>query len=216
MTCSTRRLLAVIAVATLAATGCGNDGTDDGDALAGDDGANQVAGVERQPPPDVSSVSLPDASQEGQPFTTVPDDGDVLLVYFGYTSCPDVCPTTMADVSAARADLGDEADRVDLAMVTIDPERDTAETLTVYVQTFVEEGHALRTDDPAALRGAAGAFGADYAVTTGPSGAPEVSHTGSLYAVDDTGHMVLQWPFGTPAEDVAADLDRLLDRADDA
>ena len=77
-------------------------------------------------------------------------------MYFGYTNCPDVCPTTMADLGAALDRLDDEdAARVDVAMVTVDPERDTA-VLADYVQSFVADAHAMATDDPAALRAAGG------------------------------------------------------------
>src|SRR5690606_40197961 len=85
----------------------------------------------------------------------------LLLVYFGYTSCPDVCPTTMADVSAALVDLPpDKAGRVRVAMVTVDPERDTDEILAGYLAHFFSRGIALRTDAPTAIEAAAAAYGA--------------------------------------------------------
>lgn len=202
-----RRALLALVVAGLLTAGCAGDG---GGTETGGAGST-VTGIERDPAPDVSTVALPDAAAAGRPFRTVAGDGSLLLVYFGYTSCPDVCPTTLADVRAARHDLGDDADLVDLAMVTIDPARDTGDVLRAYVQTFVPRAHALRTEDQQALRAAADAYGADYAVAAGPSGQPEVSHTGGLYVVDDTGRLVLQWPFGTPATDMAADLAHLLD-----
>lgn len=209
MTIRRSRALGALVAVTWLAAGCGGDGPAGRPSAGGDD--RGLAGIERAPAPDVSAVALPDASAGGRPFATLADDGALLLVYFGYTSCPDVCPTTLADVRAARHDLGDDADLVDLAMVTIDPARDTGDVLRAYVQTFVPRAHALRTEDQQALRDAADAYGADYAVAAGPSGQPEVSHTGSLYVVDDTGRLVLQWPFGTSAADMAADLAHLLD-----
>jgi protein SCO1 len=69
------------------------------------------------------------------------DDGEVLLVYFGYTSCPDICPTTMADIRLAlEACHRDLAERVSVAMVTVDPERDTTEVLTGYLGYFFDRG----------------------------------------------------------------------------
>ncbi|HEX5367761.1 MAG TPA: SCO family protein [Acidimicrobiales bacterium] len=203
-----RRALLALVVAGLLTAGCAGDG---GGTETGGAGST-VTGIERDPAPDVSTVALPDAAAAGRPFRTVAGDGSLLLVYFGYTSCPDVCPTTLTDLRTARRRLGDAAGRVDLAMVTIDPARDTGEVLTRYVRSFVPGAHALRSDDPAALRAAADAFGADYSVSPGPSGRPEVVHTGNLYVVDDTGHLVLQWPFGTAAGDMAADLALLLGR----
>ena len=136
------------------------------------------------------------------------------LVYFGYTYCPDVCPTTMSDLRRALGELPDgEADRVDVAMVTIDPARDSAEVLEGYVGNFIADATALRTDDPELLRSAADAFGADYAVEQTPDGEFEVSHTGEVYAVDDSGTVVMQWPFGTGSESLARDLESLLSQA---
>jgi protein SCO1/2 len=117
----------------------------------------------------------------------------------------------MADVRAARASLaGEDADRVGLAMVTVDPARDTAAVLTEYTQAFDPAAHALRTEDDAALRAAATAFGADYEVGTTPEGEVEVGHSSALYAVDDGGRARLQWTFGTPSADIASDLEALL------
>ena len=169
-----------------------------------------LAGTVREPAPDVAAVSLPDASTGGTLAMRGPDNG-LLVMYFGFTSCPDVCPTTMSDLRAALRDLDEaERERVEVAMATIDPGRDSGDTLTRYVQTFAPGGHALRTDDADELRGAADAFGADYSVTAKPGGEPEVSHTAWLYAVDDRGRLRVQWPFGTPSDDIANDLSILL------
>lgn len=171
----------------------------------------QLTGLVREPAPEVSSVSLPDASRSGQAFTMRAAPGGLLVVFFGFTSCPDVCPTTMADLRTAIEDLpAGSRDRVDVAMVSVDPARDTAEVLTRYVQGFVPGSHALRTDDPAELRAAADAFGADYFITTDTSGSPEVTHTGWVYVVDDRGRLRVQWSFGTPSTDMTSDLRLLL------
>ncbi len=150
------------------------------------------------------------AGGEELPFRA--EDGHVLLAYFGYTHCPDVCPTTLADVRSALADLGDDADRVDLAMATIDPDRDTGDVLTPYVRSFVPDAHALRTTDDDQLQVAADLFGVTYDVSTDDAGEVEVTHSGFLYAVDDQGRLLVSWPFGTPSEDVAHDLELLLDQ----
>ena len=82
--------------------------------------------------------------------------------------------------------------------------------LADYVQAFLPDATSRRTDDDAVLRAVVTAFGGDYSVTTGDDGEPEVSHTAEVYAVDDSGRIVLAWPFGTPAGSIAADLRRLL------
>jgi protein SCO1/2 len=174
------------------------------------------AGIVRTPPPDVGGVALPDAATGGE-LTLEAKPDSVLVVYFGYTACPDICPTTMADVRTALRDLDELADRVDVAMVTVDPDRDTAEVLTSYVQAFVEDGHALRTDDPEALAAAAAPFGAQYEVTVQDDGWVDVVHSAFLYAVDDRGRLRLTWPFGIEPELIEADLRALLEgELDDA
>jgi protein SCO1/2 len=167
-------------------------------------------GLVREPRPVVATVTLPDAASGGEPFALRASAGHLLLVYFGYTSCPDVCPTTLADVRKALAQLGTDASKVDVAMATVDPDRDTSEKLIAYVQTFVPAGHALRTEDPTQLRAAADALGADYSVDTNATGQIEVAHTAFVYVIDDNGVLLLQWPFGVKANDMRSDLHQLL------
>lgn len=166
------------------------------------------AGYQRTPVPNVAQISLPAVGSDGsiRDFSFRAPDGELLLVYFGYTSCPDVCPTTLSDVRQALVDLGSNADRIGLAMVTIDPEVDDGADLERYVQSFVPTATALRTDLDAELRAAADAFGADY----GRDEENGVFHTASLYVVDDGGNLVLTWPFGTKSSSIRTDLSRLL------
>lgn len=190
--------------------GCADDDANENADVTTTSPAEGLRGMTRDPVPDVSTITLPDASRDGEDFAFVGPEGGLLLVYFGYTSCPDVCPTTLADVRSAMEELGPEADRVDVAMATIDPDRDTAEVLTGYVQSFVPDAHALVTADDARLREAADAFGAEYIVDEVAGDDPEVTHTGFLYAVDSQGRMVITWPFGTSPDDYAHDIGLLL------
>lgn len=137
---------------------------------------------------------------------------ELYLVYFGYTSCPDVCPTTMSDLRVALEDLPDGlADRVTVAMATVDPERDTDEVLTGYLDHFFTDSLALRTDDPAALAAAAGVFGVQWEVEDHePGAAYSVGHTAVTYVVDDTGTVVVEWPFGLDHDAMTSDLTTLL------
>lgn len=179
-------------------------------------GEHTFAGYERRPTPNVAGVVLPAVEADGSAtdFSFRAPANELLLVYFGFTSCPDVCPTTLADVRAALEDLGEDADRVTLAMITIDVEVDTPELLVNYVRSFMPGSVAIRTDDDSILRAAAGQFGADYG-SSDVDGTEEVYHTASLYAVDDAGDLVLTWAFGTTSSDMKADLAELLDRVDD-
>jgi protein SCO1 len=189
---------ATLACASLALGACGG----------GD--SRQLAGYSVEPLPDVGNITLPDLTDHGADFALRADPGKILLVYFGYTNCPDFCPNTMSNVKLARQRLDDPAN-LEMAMVTVDPGRDL-DTLADYVTSFIPDAHALGTADDDALRRAASAFGASYEVSTDSSGETEVAHTTLLYAVDDTGHVVLAWPFGVSIDDLAADVDQLLDR----
>lgn len=181
-------------------SGCGDD--DDDDALRG---------AVRNPSLEVADIVVPRAA-DGAPHPMRADDGDLTLVYFGYTMCPDVCPTTMSDISVALEDLPDDlAERVTVALVTLDPERDTAEVLTGYLAHFFDNGVALRTTDPAALSEATNAFGVQWVVEEhAPGESYDVAHSAITYVVDDTGTVVDELPFGMAAEDIAHDLSTLL------
>jgi protein SCO1/2 len=163
----------------------------------GDSGPYVPAGIIRTPAPDLSEVSLPNVTDGGD-LHFIADPGEVLILYFGYTACPDVCPTTMADVRKSLRNLGDLADSIDVAMATVDPDRDTDEVV------------ALRTEDPDELAAAAEPLGVQYSVTIQDDGWVDVAHSGFLYAVDDEGTLRLTWPFGIEAELIEADLRALL------
>lgn len=207
----TPRFAAVAALTValaLVGTACTDDGASSSTTTTEDDGG--LSGYTREPTPSVADVSLPLVNGGGD-VSAAADPGGLRIVYFGYTSCPDVCPTTMSDVKRALAELpAEDADRVQVTMVTIDPDRDVDEKLGAYVTTFIADGQGSRITDPAALESAAGAFGAQYSVTTSPDGEIDVSHSADLYVVDDQGDIVLQWPFGTSSEDIASDLAKLL------
>jgi protein SCO1/2 len=177
----------------------------------GDDATREYVGYRQSPGQQVGAASLPDASVEGAEFAFAAEPGHLLIAYFGYTSCPDVCPTTLSGLRQALRDLGDDAARVDLAMVTIDPARDTDDILVGYVQSFVDGAHALRTTDDSALRAVTEAFGASYSVTTAADGAVEVAHSGAMYVVDPSGTVTLTWPFGVTSDDIRGDLALLLE-----
>jgi protein SCO1/2 len=173
---------------------------------------DELRGSHAEPPRSVESFRLSDTSGQETGFAAAPNG--ITLTFFGFTHCPDVCPTTLSDVRTALQSVDSNADRVKVAMVTIDPARDSAEVLNQYVGQFFDAGSGigLRTDDQQRLREVARGFGAAYDVKPAaiPGGEPEVEHSAWLYAVDDTGHIQAQWAFGTPAADIAHDLRILL------
>jgi protein SCO1/2 len=182
-----------------------------------------LAGVVRASPLEVGAVALPDVTAPAQRASGVVEDGRLvmraggadrlLLVYFGFLSCPDVCPTTLADLRSALGRLSeDERGRVDLAFVTVDPDRDTPEDLADYLRHFAPLHHAVRPGSDE-LAPAMAAFLASASVDVAEDGRVEVTHTAVLYAVDDAGRVVVEWPFGTSAAALAGDLRVLLARA---
>ncbi len=192
-----KKMVAVVALLGLLATACSSE-------------PEELSGFVRTPLPSVADIALPDASAGGAPFQMVAAEGELLLVYFGYTECPDICPTTLADIRKALRELGDDADKITLAMETIDIDRDTEDIISAYVQSFVPDAHGLRAPDDVTLRAAADAFGANYSVEVNEDGAYEVGHTAHTYAVNDEGLLLVTWAFGTEAEVIAQDIRLLL------
>jgi protein SCO1/2 len=179
-------------------------------AAASESSEGALSGIVRNPAPQVDAATIPSLTTPGTDITFRARPGGLQAVYFGYTNCPDACPTTMSDLAAALRQLpADDSARVDTVMVTIDPSRDLA-TLPDYVRSFNPAAQAGGTADDAALRKVTDSFGVSYAVTTNSKGQPEVAHTTYLYLVDDKGRLVLTWPFGTKAKDMASDLSVLL------
>ncbi|MFT4988492.1 MAG: protein SCO1/2 [Acidimicrobiales bacterium] len=205
-----RRNLAAVLIAIVFLTACSGSGSNS--SASSGDGGPILAGYEREPEPTVGSISLPAANRDNNAFAFQADTGELLMVAFGFTSCPDICPTTLADIRLAFNQLGPRAGEVDLAWVSVDPERDDAESSANYVEAFVADGIALRTDDAEQLLIAADAFGVTFIIQENEAGETEVAHTPNVFVVDDTGSIILTWPFGVPADDMASDLTILLDR----
>jgi protein SCO1/2 len=145
--------------------------------------------------------------QNGNAFTLSSTRGKVVLLYFGYTSCPDVCPMTLVDLAAVRANLGDAAREVQVIFVTVDPARDTEQVLKKYVTAFDESFMGLRgTDD--ITKSVAGAFGAKYKKTSLPNSALgyAMDHSAFIYVIDRNGRLRETFPFGAAREDILNDL----------
>lgn len=199
--------LALLAASLAVLPGCGGaDKTDDSEGLRG---------LTREPALQVGDVRLPDVGPagDGRSSSLRARPGGLRLVYFGYTSCPDVCPTTMVDVRAAigRLPAGDR-ERVAMAMVTVDPRRDTPAKLNGYLSHFFETWSAYRTGDRTRLSRAEKAFRASHkAARPNRHGSYDVSHTAQVYAVDQDGEVLVEWPFGSSPNDIRADLAELLD-----
>ncbi len=190
------------AVSLLAACGGGNDDT--------------LVGYRIEPLRNVAGFTVEAASDGNEPFPIRADPGRLLLVFLGFTNCPDACPIALAEVRQAITNLGADAGPLDVAMLTVDPTRDTPDLHTAYVRGFVNHGIALRTDDTDELRQIADAFGATYETKHDHTGATtDVGHTDQTYLVDSNGDIIVTWTADMTVDDLEHDLRIVLDDLDE-
>lgn len=138
--------------------------------------------------------------------------GRLVVLFFGYTHCPDVCPTTMAQLARAMEMLGPDAREVQVVMVSVDPGRDTPQRMAEYAGAFATSFVGL-TGTAAEIDRVAAAFGIYHARAEGSAETGYlVDHTATVTVLDRDGNVRLLWSFGTDAEQMAADLRYLLGR----
>ena len=154
------------------------------------------------------TLSLPDAS--GQMRTLADFKGKVVVVFFGYTQCPDVCPTTMAELAQVKKTLGKDGERVQGIFVTVDPQRDTPEVLKSYLASFDPSFVALR-GTPEQTQAVAKEFKVYFAKVPGTTdGSYTVDHTAGSYVLDGNGKIRVFERNGSGAPALTADLKALL------
>jgi len=144
----------------------------------------------------------------GKPRKLADFRGKIVVIFFGYVHCPDVCPTTLADLAQVMTKLGRDANKVQVLFVTVDPERDTREILAQYVPAFHPSFLGLY-GDAAATAKVARAFDVVYEKQPTKSGY-NVDHTAGSYIVDGDGRVLLLAPFGQRADWMAEDIKLLL------
>jgi protein SCO1/2 len=154
------------------------------------------------------ALELPDA--DGKRRTLAEFKGQVVVLFFGFTQCPDVCPTTMAELAAVKQRLGADGARVVPIFVTVDPERDTPVVLKAYVGSFGADFVALRgtSDETKAI---AKAFKIFYAKVPGKTESSyTIDHTARSYVYDTRGRLRLATRHGMGPDALASDLKQLL------
>jgi protein SCO1/2 len=170
-------------------------------------------GTAYEPPEQAPPVVLRSAA--GGEFSLADQRGSVVLLFFGYTHCPDICPTTLSDWKRVKRSLGDQASRVRFVFISVDPARDDPATLRRYLRGF-DPAFIGATGDSATLSRiehsfhvmsshempahAHGSAAADYAVT----------HPSQTFVVDRNGNLRLLYSFGMPTDDVVSDIRELL------
>ena len=146
---------------------------------------------------------------DGRPVSAAAYHGRVVLLYFGYTHCPDVCPTTLANLSDALKRLGQRRSNVRVLFVTVDPDRDTVRVLGEYVKAFAPEIDGLRGSGDA-LASLARRYRVAYSVTK-ENGAYNVMHSEAVFIFDRDGRARLVTTSTDNTADIASDIRQLLD-----
>ncbi|HEY3473948.1 MAG TPA: SCO family protein [Anaerolineales bacterium] len=161
-----------------------------------------------EPYPAAAPIELDRA--DGTTFRLSEMRGKVVALFFGYTSCPDICPTTMAELRQALEKLGSKADQVQVLFVTVDPQRDTPERVQEYVNHFNPEFIGLSGSEQELAR-VWNEYGVFREVVDGTSAAGYlVNHTARVTLIDQQGNLRVSFPFDAPVEDVVHDLNLLL------
>ncbi len=146
----------------------------------------------------------------GKARTLADFKGKAVVVFFGFTQCPDVCPTTLAEMATAMKELGPLADQVQVLFITIDPERDTQELLAQYVPAFDKRFLGLR-GDAAQTAAVAKEFKVFYAKVAGKApGSYSMDHTAASYVFDRNGKVRLFVRYGQGAAPLVHDLKQIL------
>ncbi|UCF28584.1 MAG: SCO family protein [Chloroflexota bacterium] len=139
-------------------------------------------------------------------------DGQVVIMFFGYTSCPDICPVTLSDFLKIRSRLGTQADEVSFVFVTVDPERDTPERMKKYLTNFDPDIIGL-TGTRGELESVWASYGVYEARLEGGSEDNYlVDHSSRIYVIDAEGNLLLTYLFGTENTVIAEDVRHLVSR----
>ena len=148
--------------------------------------------------------------QHGQPFRLSEQTGTIKVLFFGFTSCPDVCPTTLSDMAYVREQLGATADEVQMVFITVDPERDTSDQIKRYLSIFDGDFVGLRGEHEtlAALMREYGVAAARHELPDSALGYT-VDHSTSLYVIDQQGRWFAMYGHGEPLKPFIEDLRHL-------
>ena len=173
------------------------------------------------PKPEFKNIDITGSTAFGKDFSLQDPDGKlrtladfkgkVVVMFFGYTQCPDICPTTLTEMQQVMTLLGPLSDKVQVLFVTVDPQRDTAAILKQYVPAFDPRFLGLRPVDDAALEKVAKDFKIYYKKVPGTSpGSYTMDHTAGSYAFDSEGRLRLYIKHAQGPETLAHDLKELL------
>lgn len=161
-----------------------------------------------EPYPPASQIEL--TRSNGETFRLSEQKGKIVLLFFGYTSCPDVCPTTLAEMKQVMDVLGDKSKSVQVVFISVDPERDTPDKIQQYVEHF-NKGFIGLSGSVEKLEGIWNSYGVTHErVESDSAFGYIINHTARIYLVDQDGNLRLSYGFQTPVKDIASDLEILL------
>lgn len=154
-------------------------------------------------------LALPD--HNGQQRSLADFRGKIVVVFFGYTQCPDVCPTTLNELLTVKQKLGADGAKLQGLFVTVDPQRDTAPLLKAYMESFGPDFTALRPNSEEQLAGTASHFKVFYKKVEGKTaGSYSMDHSAGSYIFDTQGRLRLYAHYGSGADALVADIRLLL------
>ena len=163
--------------------------------------------------PPMPAAEVTGTNWDGREFHMSDLQGKVALVFFGYTSCPDICPFTLANMTQVYTLLGDKAEDVAVVFISVDPDRDTPEKMADYIPAFNEAFYGVYIPEPALEQTKKDYF--VYAEKNYPKDSQSsldylIDHTGWVYVIDRKGDMRLVFPHDAPADQIASDVEHLL------
>ncbi len=148
---------------------------------------------------------------DNQPFQLSSLRGKAVLVFFGYASCPDACPTTLSKLSAVYKKLGKDAERVKTLYISVDPERDTPQILKEDLSYFRIDALGL-TGTKAEIDKVVAQYGASYEIVPTPESEAKytIAHSTTLYALDPAGRARMLFSYDATVDEITAGLKRIL------
>jgi protein SCO1 len=160
-----------------------------------------------EPYPPAANFAL--ARPNGDSFRLSDQRGRIVLLFFGYTFCPDVCPATLAELNMALNEIPEKAASVQVVFVSVDPDRDTPQITQEYVSrfnsTFIGLSGSISDLEPIWQE-----YGIFREIIKSATDVITVTHTARVVLIDKDGNMRLSYPFGTPVEDIVYDLNLIL------
>jgi protein SCO1/2 len=206
------RWLIVLLIACLVVTGCASPSANadvESQSKNADDFTSELSGAVLDPPRSIEDFEVESTVGE---FRLSDYQGQIVLLYFGYMSCPDVCPATSATLQWTYEELGDQSEDVTVVFVTVDPQRDTVDRLGAYLGLFHEDfiGIYAQDDQLGSMMAQFGARAEKQQMSDSALGYL-MDHTASIFLIAPDGSLLEQFIFGTTHEDIVHDIQIVLE-----